>query len=64
MFKLSAVFCASSFFFCSWLSDFSLPRFTGSAFDYFLMPFLGYLSLFFGAQIAGRLLTVKARASK
>ncbi|HKL27061.1 MAG TPA: hypothetical protein VJ910_12615 [Desulfuromonadales bacterium] len=64
MFKLSAVFCASSFAVCSWMSGFSLPRLTGSAFDYFLMPFLGYLSLFFAAQLATRLLTVKARISE
>lgn len=64
MFKLSTVFCASSFFFCSWMSGFSLPRLTESALDYFLMPFIGYLSLFLAAQVAARLMTVKVRAKK
>lgn len=56
MFKLSAALCAISFLVGSWMSSFSLPRLFHSPADYFLMPFLGYLSIMLAAQFAARLL--------
>ena len=60
MFKLSAIFCSLFFLASSWMSNFSLPRLTQGPFDYFFMPFIGYLSIFLAAQLAIRLLPSKA----
>jgi hypothetical protein len=54
MFKLSALIGTSAFLCSSWLSGFSLPRFTQSPADYLLMPLLGYLSVIVAAQVAAR----------
>lgn len=56
MFKLSAVILALFFLLGSWIAPFSLPRLLNSQLDYFLMPFLGYVSIFLSAHLARHLL--------
>lgn len=59
MFKLTTLFATFFFFGYSWLADFRLPRLTHTAVDFVLMPFLGYITLIFAAQLAAHLPTGK-----
>ncbi len=54
MFKISAIIGMLAFVLSSWFSGFTLPRFTGGAFDYLLMPLLGYFSIIIAAHVAAR----------
>jgi hypothetical protein len=55
MFKLSALIGSLAFFFSSWFSGFTLPRFTQGPADYLLMPLIAYIMLILAAQVAARL---------
>jgi hypothetical protein len=59
MFKLAALIGTLAFFFSSWFSGFTLPRFTQGPGDYILMPLIGYIMIIVAAQVAAKVLPQK-----
>jgi len=55
MFKLSALIATLAFIYSSYLSGFTMPRFTQGAGDYILMPLIGYIMIIVVAQITARI---------
>ncbi len=60
MFKLIVFLSPLLFLGYSWTANFKLPRLTEGPADFFLIPFLGYLSIILVAQLTARLPTRKA----
>ena len=59
MFKLASLIGTLAFFFSSWLSGFTLPRFTQGPGDYILMPLIGYIMIIVSAQVAAKIIPQK-----
>ncbi len=59
MFKLASLIGTLAFFFSSWFSGFTLPRFTQGPGDYILMPLIGYIMIFVAAQLAAKIIPQK-----